>query len=167
MVAGGGQPPKPTSSAKTGNSDIKLLLQNLFPGTLASAARMQPRPMRRDWATVVCFSCGRAGHGATRCPDLNEAFPFMLPGWKAEKVGGGYVMISPMWQWSIAGRETTTDPERGVSRPDQLWNARISYGTRPRTLAVVRRSSLPPGMWPCHGRCFSLHHSRWSHDRMR
>ena len=31
----------------------------------------------------------------TQCPDLNEMFPYMLPGWKAEKVGGGYVMISP------------------------------------------------------------------------
>ena len=51
--------------------------------------------MGRDWATVVCFLCGKAGHGATRCPDLIEAFPFMLPGWKADKVGGGYVMISP------------------------------------------------------------------------
>ena len=30
-----------------------------------------------------------------RCPKLNETFPFMLPGWRAEKVGGSYVMISP------------------------------------------------------------------------
>ena len=28
----------------------------------------------------VFFSCGKAGHGTTRCPNLNEAFPFMLPG---------------------------------------------------------------------------------------
>ena len=54
-----------------------------------------PGPMWQDWVTVVCFSCGKVGHGATRCPDLNEAFRFMLPGWKAKKVGGGYVMISP------------------------------------------------------------------------
>ena len=30
-----------------------------------------------------------------RCPELNEIFSFMLPGWTAEKVGGSYVMISP------------------------------------------------------------------------
>ena len=48
----------------------------------------------------------------TRCPDLNETFPFMLLGWKAEKVGGGYAMISPMWQQNVAGREATTDPGR-------------------------------------------------------
>ena len=81
-------------TAKTGSSDIKSLLQSLLPRTLASMARMQPGPMQRDWSTVVC-SCSKAGHGVTRCPDLNEAFLFMLPGWKAEKVGGGYVMISP------------------------------------------------------------------------
>ena len=80
--------------------------------------------MRRDWATVVCFSCGKAGHSATWCPDLNETFLFMLPEWKEEKVGGGYVMISPAWQQSVAGRETETNPDRGSA-------ARISIGTRP------------------------------------
>ena len=47
--------------------------------------------MRRNWNAVVCFSCGKAGHGATRCPNLYEAFPFMLPEWRAEKVGRNYV----------------------------------------------------------------------------
>ena len=86
---------KPAPAATTGSSDIESLLQSLLPGNLASATRLRPGPMRRDWATVVCFSCGKAGHSATQCPDLNEAFLFMLPGWKAEKVGGGYVLISP------------------------------------------------------------------------
>ena len=107
----GAQAPKPAPPAKTGSSDIESLLQRLLPGTL-------------DWATVVCFSCGKAGHGATRCPDLNKAFPFMLPGWKADKVGGSYVMISPTWQRSAAGREMMTDPGRRVS-------PRISNRTRP------------------------------------
>ena len=84
----GAQAPKPAPPAKTGSSDIESLLQSLLPGTLASAARTQQGPMQRDWATVVCFLCGKVGHGATRCPDLNEAFPFMLPGWMADKVGG-------------------------------------------------------------------------------
>ena len=51
--------------------------------------------IRRDWAMVECFSCGKVGHGVGRCPKLNETFPFILPGWTAEKVGGSYVMISP------------------------------------------------------------------------
>ena len=39
------------------------------------------RPTRRDWTDVVCFSCGKSGHTVTRCPNLNEAFPFLQPGW--------------------------------------------------------------------------------------
>ena len=37
----------------------------------------------------MCFSCGKTGHGVTRCPELDETFPFMLPGWTAENVGCG------------------------------------------------------------------------------
>ena len=43
----------------------------------------------------MCFSCGKAGHSATRCPALDESFPFMLPGWRAETKPGGFIMISP------------------------------------------------------------------------
>ena len=35
-----------------------------------------------------------SGHLA-RWASLNNTFPFMLPGWKAEKTPGGYMMISP------------------------------------------------------------------------
>ena len=49
-------------------------------------------PARRD---VVCFSCGKSGHAATRCPNLNDSFPFMQPGWRAEKTPGGFIMIPP------------------------------------------------------------------------
>ena len=124
-------PPKPVPSvwgqllqrlltpSQTGHSDIESLLQMLLPGTVAPTAQMQPGSMRRNWTTVVCFSCGKAGHGATRCPDLNEAFPLMLPGWRTEKVGGNYVMISPRVaaEWSLG--ETPADPGWGVNRPDQ------------------------------------------------
>ena len=112
------QAPRPTPPAQTGHSDIESLLRNLLPRTSAPVARAQQDPMSRKWKTVVCFSCGKAGHGATRCPNLKEAFPFMLPGWRAEKVGGNYVMIGG-GGGSGAGRETPTDPGYGVNHPDQ------------------------------------------------
>ena len=53
------------------------------------------RPGRKDWSDMKCFSCGQSGHSATRCSKLDVSFPFIPPGWKAEKTPTGYVMVSP------------------------------------------------------------------------
>ena len=37
---------------------------------------------------MVCFSCGKSGYAATRCPKLDDSFPFMQPGWQAGKAPG-------------------------------------------------------------------------------
>ena len=115
------QAPQPAPPTQTGHSDIESLLQRLLPGTFAPTARTQPGPTRRNWTTVVCFSCGKAVHGVTRSPDLDEAFPLILPGSWAEKVCYDF---PPGWRRSGAGRETPTDPGWGAI-------ARISNGTRP------------------------------------
>ena len=56
------QAPRQTPPAQTGHSDIESLLWSLLPGTSAPAAWAQPGPIRWNWNTVVCFSCGKAGH---------------------------------------------------------------------------------------------------------
>ena len=53
--------PKPTPPAKTGITDMETLLQRLFPSVPVADSRALLGPVRRDWATIVCFSCGKSG----------------------------------------------------------------------------------------------------------
>ena len=108
---------QPAPAAVTGTSGLETLQQNLLSGSLTSALRSRPGSMRRDWTSVVCFSCGKVGHSTTRCPALDAYFPFMLPGWKAEKEGGGYVMISPRRGGGMEGMEGGGDGD-GDGRGD-------------------------------------------------
>ena len=72
---------------------LETLLRSLLSGQRAPVQQPRQGSFRRYWNAVVCFSCGKAGHSATRCPTLDETF--LLPGWTAEKTRGGYIMISP------------------------------------------------------------------------
>ena len=74
---------------------LRNLFRSYLSGQQTSGPQTRQRPIRRDWNGVVCFSCGKSGHAATRCPALDESFPFMLPGWRAESTPGGFIMISP------------------------------------------------------------------------
>ena len=133
------QEPKPEIT------DLETLLQGLLPGIPAPAPRARPGPIRRDWAMIVCFSCGKAGHGVGRCPELNERFHFMLPGWSAEKVGDSNVMISPRVAAERRRGETWTDPGWGVSWPDRPHDpgGDAVHLTYPRDVGVSR-PVIPP-----------------------
>ena len=87
--------PDATPPPQTGIAGVEALLQRLLPRTPVIALLARPGPARRDWNTIVCFSCGKSGHRVSRCPKINETIPYNLPGWTTEEVGGSYVMISP------------------------------------------------------------------------
>ena len=71
------------------------MLRSYLSGQQTSGQQTRQRPIRRDLNVIVCFPCGKSGHSATLCPALDESFPFMLPGWRAETTPGGFTMISP------------------------------------------------------------------------
>ena len=84
------------SDAQTRIAKMEAMWQCLLPETPVMASRVQSGPAQRDWNTKVCLSCGKSGHAVSQCPELNETFPYMLPVWSTEKVGGIYGMVSPL-----------------------------------------------------------------------
>ena len=59
---------------------METLLRSFLSGQRASVQQPRQGSFRRDWNAIVSFSCGKAGHSATRCPVFDESFPLMLPG---------------------------------------------------------------------------------------
>ena len=95
-ASGGGNTDSPACSGGGVRAcGIGKFTQIVTLGQLAPVQQPLQGSFRRDWNAVMYLSCGKAGHSATRCPTLDETFPFMLPGWKAEKTPDGYIMISP------------------------------------------------------------------------
>ena len=86
---------KPVPPTPVEPPGLEILLQTYFAEQQSPRQELRLRPVRRNWSDVKCFSCGKTGHSATRCPKLDVTFPFILPGWKAEKTSTGYLMISP------------------------------------------------------------------------
>ena len=96
------EPELPTTVEPTG---LEAVLRTYFTIQQSTGPGPRGRPMRKDWSDIKCFSCGKSGHSATRCPTLDVSFPFILPGWKAEKTPTGYLMISPKMAMDRRGAE--------------------------------------------------------------
>ena len=66
--------------------------------------------VERNRDGIGCVSCGKSGHAATHCPNLNEYFPSMQPGWRRGLRGVHY------------------DPTSGVARPTADGKRRLIRG---------------------------------------
>ena len=61
-------------------------LRSYLSGQQTLRPQIRRSTVRRDRNGVGCFSCGKSGHDANRCPDLDDSFPSMLPGWRADSI---------------------------------------------------------------------------------
>ena len=110
-------PPAPAEPTK-----LETMLRMYFRGKQSSSQQSRLRPVRHNWSDVKCFSCGKTGHSVTRCPTLDVAFPFILPGWKAEKTLFGYLMISPK---RAADRRRAENEDWSEGRGSPLGSVRM------------------------------------------
>ena len=68
-------PPAPAEPTK-----LETMLRTYFGGKQSPSQQSRLRPVRRNWSDVKCFSCGKTGHSATRCPMLDVYFPIYIAG---------------------------------------------------------------------------------------
>ena len=55
-------PPPPPAPAEP--TKLETILKTYFRGTQSPSQQSRPRPVRRNWVDVKCFSCGTTGHSA-------------------------------------------------------------------------------------------------------
>ena len=68
---------QPTPVVTPEPAGLETLFRSFLSGQRASVQQPRQGSFQRDWNDIVCFSCGKAGHSATRCLALDESFPFM------------------------------------------------------------------------------------------
>ena len=103
------QPVQPRLQESSSVTDMEVLLQSLLPVESVAEETVLPPTDRRE-PGPRCFSCGKMDHTTPRCRDLDESFPFLPAGWRADDE---FVLWPP--QKGASGLPAG----RGVSLPDQ------------------------------------------------
>ena len=90
-----GQPEKRAGATELDGSVLDRRKENEWLQDTEPYHGARPRTTEVDRPVDDVLDATLGGHSATRCPMLDVTFPFILPGWKAEKTSTGYLMISP------------------------------------------------------------------------
>ena len=112
-------PPPPPPEAAAIPSDQDLLIQRLMGAIYPSQTVAQERSKFTDLETMLlnwlpvgtvteedaaspeslsdsaegCFSCGVLTHTTDQCQSLDESFPFLPPGWQADRIGDQFILV--------------------------------------------------------------------------
>ena len=87
-------PMQPVVQKRSGTTDLEVLLQSMLPVTSVAEDSVRP-PTDRLEPTTRCFSCGKADHVTPLCLVLDELFPFLPPGWRADRKDDEFVLRPP------------------------------------------------------------------------
>ena len=142
------RPVPPAPPALVEPTKLETMCQTYFRGKQSPSQQSRPRPVRRNWSDVKCFSCGKTGHNATRCPTLDVTFPFILPGWNAKKTSTGYLMISSGGKRRLIRREGFASRISKNARPHDpggggLWGGgTIRYPVPQNAMMNIRKSPM-------------------------
>ena len=91
---------RPAIQKRSQEMEVELMLRNTLPvGSVTEVDASMPMLSLEEkvvlsstvpWRRGSCFSCGRQGHGVTRCSRMDVSFPFLLPGWSVDVRNGQY-----------------------------------------------------------------------------
>ena len=87
-------PVQPVVQERSSLTDIDILLQSMLPVGSVAEENVGP-PVDRQEPMAGCCSCGESAHATSRCPVLDELFPFLPPGWRADRTGDEIVLRPP------------------------------------------------------------------------
>ena len=84
-------PTIPVVRERSAVTEFETMLLSWLPvGTVKEDTVVAPR--ESTVSADGCFSCGISTHTTEKCRTLNESFPFLPMGWRAERVGDEFIL---------------------------------------------------------------------------
>ena len=90
-LLGAVHPLQPVVQERSRLTDIEILLQSMLPVGSVKEEDVPPQAPRQE-STTGCFLCGVLAHETEHCPVLDDSFPFLPPGWRADRIDDEFIL---------------------------------------------------------------------------